>query len=218
MKTAIVIGATGMVGHQLMKLLIKDDRFSKVVVFTRRSVGINHSRIEQHIIDFDAPHSWRHLVRGHVLFSSLGTTLKQARSKEKQYQIDHTYQYEFAKAAAENKVSVYVLVSSASANAKAKTFYLRMKGELERDVKKLEFKSINIIQPGLLTGDREQPRVGERVGEKVLRFFNSIGLLKRYRPIKADIVAQAMLNAGIAEADAVNVFTLEDVLRLAEGN
>ena len=112
-RTAIVIGATGLVGHELVQQLLQDQRFVRVVVLGRRNSGFVHARLEEHLISFDQPEQWRHLVKGDVLFSALGTTLKTAGSKEAQYKVDHTYQLEVAKAAAANGVPVYVLVSSA---------------------------------------------------------------------------------------------------------
>ena len=125
MKTALVIGATGMVGTQLVQLLLKENRFQKVIVFTRRTLQIVNPRLEEHLVDFEKPESWQQLVKGDVFFSTLGTTLKQAGGKDGQYKVDYTYQYRFAQAAAMNKVPVYVLVSSASANPDSKIFYTR---------------------------------------------------------------------------------------------
>jgi uncharacterized protein YbjT (DUF2867 family) len=107
-KIAIVIGATGLVGSQLVQLLLKDDRFSKIKILARRGTGITNSKLQEHIINFNHPEQWKHLVTGDVLFSALGTTLKTAGSKEAQYKIDHTYQFNVAKAAAENQVPDYV--------------------------------------------------------------------------------------------------------------
>lgn len=204
-----------MVGTQLMHLLLADNRFSKVIVFGRRSIGIKNTRLEEHLIDFDKPDSWQHLVRGDVFFSTLGTTLKQAGGQHAQYKIDYTYQYQFAQAAAQNGVPVYVLVSSSGANPESRIFYSRMKGELERDVQKLPFSSINLIQPGLLVGPRQEERTGEKVGFHLLKAFNAVGIFKNYRPIHGKIVAQAMINASMAAASGVHSFTLEKVFSLA---
>ncbi|GGC53930.1 oxidoreductase [Pedobacter quisquiliarum] len=216
MKTAIIIGATGLVGNQLLHLLLHDDRFSKLLVFVRRSTGIQHEKIEEHIINFDRPAEWMHLVKGDVLFSALGTTLKQAGSKDKQYTIDYTYQYQFAQAAAQNQVPTYVLISAASSSPDSKIFYSRMKGELERDVKALPFKHITIIQPGLLHGDRQEERFGEQLAYKVLNVVNAIGLFKQYRPISGKTVAMAMHNAALQSKPGVHTHTLAQVFDLAK--
>ena len=216
MKTAIIIGATGLVGNHLIHLLLHDDRFSRLVVFGRRSLGIQHDKLEEHIIDFEKPAEWMHLVKGDVLFSTLGTTIKQAGGKSQQYKIDYTYQYEFAQAAAQNQVPAYVLISSASASPHSKIFYSRMKGELERDVKSLPFKSITIIQPGLLHGDRKEERFGEQMAYKVLNVVNAIGLFKPYRPIAGKTVAIAMRNAGLQSTPGLHTYTLAQVFELAK--
>jgi len=216
MKTAIVIGATGLVGNELLQLLFNDSRFEKVIVFARRTTGYANSKLTEHIIDFDKPEEWIHLVKGDVLFSALGTTIKQAGTKENQYKIDHTYQYRFAEAASKNGVPVYVLVSSAGADVKSSVFYSRMKGELERDVRVLNFASIYFIQPSLLAGERKENRIGEKVGYATLNFINRLGILKKYRPIQGKTVAQAMINCSIKAEKGIHTVTLGKVFEMAE--
>ena len=213
-RTAIVIGATGLVGTELVKQLLADDRFRAVIILARRSTGRQHEKLEEHLIDFDQPDSWKHLVRGNVLFSALGTTLKQAGSKQAQYKIDYHYQYHVAAAAASNGVPVYVLVSSAMANETSRIFYTRMKGELERDVKKLGFRHLHILQPGMLAGNRQKKRTGEVVGLAALKLLNAVGIARRQKPVDGGIVARAMINASFLE-EKENTFTLLDVFRIA---
>jgi len=215
MKTAIVIGATGLVGTQLVKLLLADDRFAKVIVFGRRSVEINNSKLQEHLIDFDKPGTWQHFVKGDVFFSTLGSTLKQAGGQDAQYKIDYTYQYQFAQAAAQNGVPVYVLVSSSGANPDSLLFYTRMKGTLEQEVKKLPFSSIYLLQPGPLEGHRAEERMGEKYGIKLMKSFNAVGLFKKYRPIQSKIVATAMINASLAATPGIHVYALNEIFSLA---
>ena len=162
MKTAVVIGATGLVGSHLVDLLLQDNRFDKVKIFVRRTTGITNSKLEEHIINFDDTDTWQNKVTGDVLFSALGTTIRQAGSQPAQYKIDYTYQYNFAKTATQNGVRTYILISSAGARANARLFYSRIKGELEEAVRKLSFAHIHIIQPGILTGPRSENRLGEK--------------------------------------------------------
>jgi len=212
----IVIGATGLVGSSLVQLLLKDDRFSGIKILARRTTGINHSKLEEHIIDFDAPEQWKHLVKGDVLFSALGTTLKVAGSKEAQYKIDHNYQFAVAQSAAQNDVPVYVLISAAMANEHSKMFYTRMKGELERDIIQLPFKYIHIIQPGMLVGDRVENRPFEKVGTPILQFLNKLGIAKTQKPIHASLVAQAMINVSFKRQQHINTYSLLEVFEQAK--
>ncbi len=215
MKTALVTGATGLVGSCLVSRLLEDDRFCKVVIFTRRSSGLEHEKLAEHIVDFDAPENFRDLVKGDILFSALGTTIKTAGSMDAQYLVDYTYQYRFARAASENRVPCYVLVSSAQASPKSRSFYSRLKGELERDVRLLDFKQLHILQPSLLEGERPENRAGERFGGILLHFMNRLGLFKRYRPIKGDIVARAMINSCFTASASPQVHELDEVFKLA---
>ena len=200
MKNAIIIGATGLVGSQLTNRLLSDNRYNLVKIFVRKSTGINHPKLEEHVVDFDKFKTWRHEIFGDELFSAMGTKIKKAGSKEAQYKIDFTYQFEFAKAAAENGVEKYLLVSSAGANVKSRNFYLRMKGELDEKVAELPFKQINIFRPSILAGERKERRRGEEIGITVIRFIAQIiPLLRKYRPIEAETVAEAMIKAANSE-------------------
>ena len=215
MKTALVIGATGLVGSALVDQLLQEDYFYKVIVFTRRSLP-QHAKLEQHIIDFNNPAAWAAHVKGDVLFSTLGTTLKTAGSKEAQYTIDYTYQYNFAKAASDYGVSHYVLISAAFAAPDSKIFYSRMKGELEEGVKKLNFQRLTILKPGQLTGDRKEKRAGEKISIGVLNIIHHIPGLHFLKPIEATTVAQAMIAAVKHQSEAQRVYALKEIFELAE--
>ena len=197
MKTAIVLGATGLVGQNIVKILLDDPRYSKIKIFVRRATGMKHPKLEENLVDFDALDGWKRLLSGDELFSAMGTTAKDAGSKEAQNKVDYTYQYQVAKACAENEVSSYFLVSSSGADPKSQIFYSRIKGELEVAVSKLAFENIAIFQPSVLLGKRERPRFLEEIAGKFTIFLTQkLHLLKRYRPIKGADVAQAMVNAA----------------------
>ncbi len=209
-KTALIIGATGLVGGQLLNQILNDDSFSSIKIFVRRSSEITHPKLQEYIIDFNALDKAKGHIKGDVLFSCLGTTLKQAGSKAKQYKVDYTYQCDFAKLAAENGVKEYFLVSSAGANAGSSFFYPRIKGELEVAVSQFSFESIRIIQPSLLLGSREKKRTMEQVSAKLLPFVIKVFPgLKKYKGIKGAEVAAAMLNISKSSFNKrVEVFTL----------
>ena len=216
MRTAIVIGATGLVGRHLTEQLLRDRRFELVKIFVRRSTGINNSKLQEHVVDFVNPDGWKKLVTGDVLYSAMGTTLRQAGSKEAQYKTDYTYQYQVAKVAAANGVPEYVLVSAAGSSPDSSVFYSRIKGELERDVQKLPFETIHIIRPGMLAGEREKVRTGEQLGVGVLNIISLIPGLKKLRPIQGGEVARAMLNATFRHVVGIHSYTMGDVAKLAE--
>ena len=201
-KVANIIGSTGLVGHQLLTQILDHPEFEKVRIFVRRASGISHPKLEEQLIDFDLPESWKHLVKGDVLFSTLGTTIKTAKTKENQYRVDFTYQYEFAKVASENGVSAYLLVSSLGANPKSSVFYSRMKGELEDAVAKLPFRKLVIIRPSILDGDRQEKRAGEKVGLILSRFVTRF-ILKVYKPTPVNLLASKMISLSLQKVPGI---------------
>ena len=190
---ALVIGATGATGSELVNKLLIDDEFSHVTIFVRTAPNIKHEKLKIHEIDFKDLEKYKDLIKGDILFSALGTTKKDAGGKDQQYEIDYTYQYEFAKIAAENEVAIYSLVSSVGANAKSSFFYPKIKGSLEEAVKKLDFKKIDIFQPPMLIRQPDLMRDGEKSGIKILNRLNKIGILKSQKPLAVEQLAEKML-------------------------
>lgn len=193
MKT-LLIGATGATGSDLLKLLLDDGEVESVVVFVRKNPGVEHPNLTVHVIDFEKPEEWSHLVKGDVLFSCLGTTRKDAGSKNAQWKVDYDYQYSFAKAARENGVECYVLVSAMNASSESRFFYSRMKGKLDDDVTKLGFPRLLIFKPPSLIR-KGSDRKMEKVGVKAIGFFNLLGLMKSLKPMSTDTLAREMLDA-----------------------
>ena len=211
-----VIGATGLVGKQLVKQLLEDERFEKVRIFVRRDTGLKHPKLEQQIVDFAKVETWEKLLTGEVLFSALGTTLKQAGSKEKQYEIDFTFNLNFAQKAKDNGIENYVLVSSVGANSKSSVFYTRMKGELDEAVAKLGFENLVILRPASLTGDRENRRTAEEMSVPVLNFLTQF-IFKNYRPISDETVAKAMIKGALSKNESKSIWEGAEVFNLAAG-
>lgn len=196
-KIAVVLGATGLVGGHLVDQLLEDQTIKEVKIFVRRPASIKHPKLTVHVVDFNNPDTFKNLVTGDLVFSCMGTTIKTAGSQDAQYKVDYTYQFEFAQMASENKVSDYFLVSSSGANSGSMFFYPRIKGQLEEQVKKLDFKKVVIVRPSLLVGERPEERMGEKFGEKFMNMFGSIiPGLKKYKPILGAQVASAMLNVS----------------------
>ncbi len=215
MKTAIVIGATGLIGNHLTKLLLDDERYQTVKVFARRSLGLNNPKLDEQIVDFDKLNDWKNKLTGDELFSCLGTTIKKAGSKDAQYKIDFTYQFETAKAAAENGVKNYLLVSSTGANSGSGNFYLRIKGELEEKISLLPFDKIRIFQPSILVGEREEKRAGESVGIVLGKVLAYLPYLKKYKPIEGKAVAMAMIkSANLTGKNKIEKYNLDEVANI----
>lgn len=218
MKNAIVIGATGATGTQLVQQLLEHQNYQSVTVLTRRSLSIDSSKLIEHLVDFSKPKQWQDLVVGDELFSALGTTLKKAGSKAAQYEVDVTYQLNVARAAANNRVAKLILISSPNAKARARNFYLRIKGELDEQVRKLDFQHCILIKPSLIVGERADSRPAEQLAASVLKSSCSwLPWLHSYRPITAAQLATAMINIANLELVAKDVeFELEELFGVLE--
>ena len=189
---AILLVATGAVGRDLVRQLLQDDRFTELYLFVRRiPEGVSSPKLRIQVLDFEQPDEWPDFPEADVLFSSLGTTLRDAGSQAAQYRVDYGYQYEVARRAAARGVPHYVLVSSWGATPKARSFYSRMKGELEEAVQALPFRRISILRPPLLLRPGST-RSGERLTAAVLRGLGALGLLRAFRPMPTSVVARCM--------------------------
>ena len=192
MKTALIIGATGLIGSTLVKQLLDNPAYSKVVLLLRKQLNINHPKLIQEIIDFDKLDASK--IMGDDLFCAMGTTLSKAGSKEAQYKIDCTYPYEIGKIAKANGIKQYILVSSVGANFDSSNFYLKTKGDLEKQIQSLDFHNFVSLRPSMLLGDREEFRLGEKIGTVLSAVLSPLlfGSLRKYHGINAFDVAKAM--------------------------
>ena len=191
MKTALVIGATGLIGKHLTSQLLNHKAYSKVKVLVRKPLDIQHLKLEQLITDFDKLDK-SEIVADDV-FCCLGTTMKQAGSKEAFYKVDFTYPYEIAKIALANGAKQYAIVTAMGSNAKSLFFYNRVKGEIETALTNLKYPTLLIFRPSLLLGDRENTRFGEKLGEIIMSIFGFL-IPNKYKGIKGATVANAMLS------------------------
>ncbi|OWR14164.1 NAD(P)H-binding protein [Chryseobacterium sp. VAUSW3] len=212
---ALIIGATGATGKDLVSQLLTDKGYDEVNVFVRRPLAVENPKLKTHIVNFDKPEEWKDLVKGDVAFSCLGTTLKAAGSKEAQRKVDYDYQYNFAKAAKENEVEDYILVSSYGANPKSKLFYSRMKGELEQSIKDLHFNKLTIFQPGMLER-KDSERIGEVLGGKIIKFANKLGVLTQQKPLPTEVLAKAMINSSKIKSYGYSKIKLGSIFSFAE--
>ena len=209
----LIIGATGATGKDLLAKLLEDEAFSEIHSFVRKPMSISHPKLHAHVVDFDTPEAWADLVRGDVAFSCLGTTLAVAGSKDAQWRVDYDYQYAFAEHCKNNGVPTFVLVSAAGAKAQSKLFYNRMKGALEEAVKKFNFPRLLIFQPSILIRSNSD-RSGENFTVKAFKFLNKLGILKRYRPMPTEVLAEKMLSAVYNSPKGTFTFTLNKIFSL----
>ena len=209
---ALVLGASGATGRELVKLLFDDSNFNQVSIFVRTEPKISDKKLTIHKIDFAKLEEYKYLIKGDILFSALGTTKKEAGGKKEQYLVDYTYQYEFAKMASDNGVTNYSLVSSTGANSNSSFFYPKIKGELEESVKKLNFKKIDIFQPPMLIRQPDLMRSGEKSGIKFLNAVNKIGVLKSQKPLNVKDLALKMIKEALnIREERITTFTTKDL-------
>ena len=207
---ALIIGATGATGKDLVTQLLADDTYSEVHCFVRKPMSISHPKLHAHVVDFETPEAWADLVRGDVAFSCLGTTLAAAGSKEAQWRVDYDYQYHFAQQCKANGVPTFVLLSAAMANAQSKFFYNRMKGQLEEAVKALGFQRLLIFNPSILIR-KDSDRGGENFSLKVIQLLNKIGLFKHFRPMPTAVLAERMRQEVATATEGIHTFVLDKI-------
>jgi len=211
-RSALLLGATGLVGGQLLELLLASPVYGRVRVIGRRRQPGKHPKLESHVVDFD--HLERHaaLFRVDDVFCCLGTTIARAGSQEAFRAVDHGYVVEAARLASEAGAEQFLVVSAVGADAGSRVFYNRVKGEMEAAVKRLPFRALWILRPALLLGEREEFRLGERIAAYALRPLAPlfVGRWRRYRPVHARDVAAAMLRlageegtGGVVESERI---------------
>jgi len=209
---ALLIGATGSTGKILLNELLQDDNYTSVTIFVRNPTGRSHPKLSEYVIDFSNLDKYREYITGDVLFSCLGTTLKIAGSQEKQWNIDFEIPAAFATIAKENRVNSFVLVSSSDASPSSSIFYSRMKGKLETTIAELDFGQYIIFKPGPLVR-KGSDRTGEKIVVKVLSVFNSIGLMKKYKPLPTQVLAMKLAKAPWKLPQGTSVLKLQEIVK-----
>lgn len=197
-RTALVLGATGLVGRHCLNVLLADDAYGRVVTLGRRALERSHPKLTHHIVDLNDLAAHGACFAVHDVFCCLGTTMKQAGSKAAFRRVDFDYAYEAAKLASEAGAEQYLLVSSIGADVRSPFFYTRVKGEIEEAVSVLPFYGVYLFRPSALTGARATPRPGEQVSERVLKGLSFVlkGPLRKYRPIPGATVARALVRVA----------------------
>ncbi len=194
-KTAIVLGATGLVGGTLLQLLLKDDRYGKVVVFSRRTVGFEHAKLHEHLVDLLALQDQKSHFNADEVFCCVGTTNAKTPDKQQYKKIDYCIPVNAAKLCKKNKIPSILVVSALGANASSTIFYNKTKGEMEEAVLQFGVPKTHIVQPSMIGGDRKEKRPMEYLFKKLMITLNFLflGPMKKYRVIHPKEIALAML-------------------------
>ncbi len=217
MKTALIIGSTGLIGSQLLELLLESPIYEKVTVFVKRDNGIQHPKLTQHIIDFDKPETYKELVIGDDFFCTIGTTIKNAGSQDAFRKVDFEYPKVFATIALENNVKQFLLISSLDALSTSTNFYLKTKGKIENFLKKCSFESAIVLRPSLLLGKRKEFRLGEKMAAFFIKLFSFllIGNLKKYKAIESKDVAKAMFHIAQQNYKGFHIIESDEIQQIA---
>jgi uncharacterized protein YbjT (DUF2867 family) len=201
MKKAILAGASGLVGSSLLQLLLSHKAFDVVVSLVRKPSGLQHEKLKEIVVDFNKINSFSYLMKADVLFCCLGTTMRKAGSKASFVQVDLEYVTELARIAERNRIQKFIVISSVGAHPFSRNFYLRTKGEMERQLMACEIDSKYFVRPGLILGNRKEFRFGEWIASKFSRLFVPLLIQqwRKYRPVSADHIAICMLNLALSE-------------------
>ncbi|PKA98111.1 putative NAD(P)-binding protein [Flavobacteriaceae bacterium MAR_2009_75] len=194
-KTAIILGATGLTGGRLLEFLLEDDRYGKVKLFSRSSVGFDHPKLEEHLGDLLNLSSFKNEFKADEVFCCIGTTKSKTPDKEVYEKIDYGIPVTAARLCKENKISTFVVISALGANAQSKIFYNRMKGQMEDAVLEQRIENTYILRPSLIGGKRKEKRLGEWIFKQVMKLANLVlvGGLEKYRSIEPGTIAECML-------------------------
>lgn len=213
-KSVILAGATGLVGNEILKILLENDQFDPITVLTRRPLP-DHESLIQLQVNFNNLNDHKELIRGDIVIIALGTTLKKAGSKEAFYKVDYTYCYEVARLARENDAHHLLLITSMGADDNSRIYYSRVKGELETAVQKLRYPAVSIFRPSLLLGARQEFRLREEIG-KVFGGLLSFLMPAKYKPIHAQTVARAMVNTAAGDVAGFRILESDKIRKIGK--
>ncbi len=215
LKTAIIFGATGLIGSHVLRELINDDRYSQIILFSRKSINTGNSKVREIITGFESKQLLENHMNGDEIYCCLGTTIRKAKSREAFRKVDYDLPVMIGVAAKKNNIPKMLVVSSLGADATTSNFYLRTKGEMEQTLRSLGVASLHFFRPSMLLGKRDESRPAETIGKTLMNTFSFlfVGGLKKYKAIHADTVARAMIavaNSPLAE----EIYESDDIRNL----
>ena len=215
MKTALVFGSSGLIGGHLLNQLIKNDNYDKIKIFVRSEPEINDPKVEIIKTDFNNLENHREVIKGDDCFFCIGTTKQNSPDKNDYRRVELDVPKEIAQIAKSNSVNSFVFVSSGYADPKSSGDYLKFKGEVEEELKRLNFLKLGIMRPSFLLGDRKEKRVGEKIGIFVFKLLSPLflGPLKKMKPIHSATVAKAMIAITQNESSQI-IFESNEIAKL----
>jgi len=216
-KIALIAGATGLVGGFLLEYLLNNSSYAKVIALVRKKQNLSHSKLEQIEFDFDNDLLYAELPKVNSIYCTLGTTIKKAGGKDSFIKVDHQYPLALAKYGKNCGAEKFSIVTAMGADVESIVFYNKVKGNVENDIKNLNFNTLHIFRASLLLGNRTETRLGEKVAEVFMQIFNPllIGNFKNYRSIKADDVAKAM---NVAEKEGIHIYLSDEIQKMADSS
>ena len=215
MKTALIFGSSGLVGSHLLSLIIKNNNYNKIKLFTRSETTISNSQIEIIKIDFNNLENHKDSIIGDDCFFCIGTTRKKTPNKQDYINTEYNLPVTIGKICRDNNVQNFTYISSLGASSKKTNLYLKNKGMAEEELRKLNFKKFIVIRPSFLIGKRIEERLGEKIGIFAMKCISPIlvGDLKKYKSINAEIVAKSMINISNSEIQS-GVFEPPQLLQI----
>ncbi|MGG4146308.1 oxidoreductase [Paenibacillus algorifonticola] len=217
-RTAVVAGATGLIGKELVQLLLNDAAYKAVTILVRRPTGMEHPKLVEQIIDFEQLQQAGVQMDGADVFCTLGTTIKKAGSQDAFRKVDYQYPLSLGQLASRQGARQLLLVSAIGANPSSRTFYSRVKGEVEEALRSLELPALHILRPSLLLGEREEFRFGERIAAALSGLFSPLfsGPLRKYAPVQASAVAKTMIFAAKSNQSGIHIHENEHIVKLKQ--
>ena len=218
MKTALLFGATGLIGSHLLNLLISNNNYSKIKVFVRSSIELNHQKIEIIQTDFNNLKNHKKEIKGDDCFFCIGTTKKNSPDKNEYKRVELELPKQVAQIAKSNLVNSFVFVSSGYADPKSSGDYLKFKGLVEEELKRLNFSKLGIMRPSFLLGNRQEKRVVEKIGIFVFKLLSPLflGPLKKMKPIHSATVAKAMVKIANENLGKI-IFESDEIVEITSG-
>lgn len=219
-RKAVVAGATGLVGKELVQLLLHSPAYDRVVILARRTGNVQHAKLVEKTIDFEtfADAEFADDFQGADVFCTLGTTMKKARTKEAFRRVDRDYPYRFGRLAKQAGAGQFLIVTAMGAKRDSAFFYNQVKGQIEEDLIALHLPALYLFRPSLLLGKREEFRLAERCGGAAAKAvsFAMLGPLRKYKPIHARTVAQGMLAAAVTDRPGTHLYQSDQIAALAK--